>query len=564
MRLGGGVGSVLAGVLILGASAGAQPEIPTPTPKWVARHHLVNANLPDGAADAVYWAEDNPPGGGFDAYWVYVTGFVTESAGHTRIVTLKYPADAPGPTPPLFDAVAYFPDIPIQNPGINAGIAMIVHPLSGDIYVAGKVQRVGGTDVDYAIIKYNRNLQFQWSQGYNSAINGNDVPVDIGFDHQYGFVVVTGTSPSLNNGDDIVTIAVNASTGLLAASEWPQIGAEPAGVRRFNNSPVNGNDRAVELGGAVLSCLSANQGGNCTIDVVVAGTSYGGPTSGDDIVVIDYGNLFSQPIGDVRWLRRYNGPNNPHDVASGLTLDWYFSGPNVYVTGYTDHYTPPGSSSMMGGASVTALQKDYVVLAYEDRFNNNPTLAGLPDNEWPEQVPGLGVGVRHYDFFMQDDRPSDIQWVISGDFRLWVTGRAFNGPTTDVGTLLINSENGGLLCSRVFGTTPTGNEFPVTFAPTQFYHSREPHGYVAGLTPIVGGQFDKSMAIKHVFATGTPCGAVPWAGYLAGTGGSAAGRAVTTEDGTTLSPSGTNIWVVGEIYDPVTGHDLFIVRYVQP
>jgi uncharacterized delta-60 repeat protein len=86
---------------------------------------------------------------------------------------------------------------------------------------------------------------------------------------------------------------------------------DTAWVRRYNG-PGNNDDEAF--------ALAVDSSGN----VYVTGESFGSGT------YYDYATIKYYPNGDTAWVRRYNGPGNIHDDASGIVVDG--SG-NVYVAG---------------------------------------------------------------------------------------------------------------------------------------------------------------------------------------------------------------------------------------
>ena len=521
------VGTIMA-LALAHSAAMAQPEIPAPTTKWAASHFLSNAAVTDEGVDTVFWY-DTATG----ERWVYVTGYVTDAAyaNATRMVTLKYQADAPGPTPPVPAAVRYFPPIELPVSGTNKAVAMTVNPATGDIYVVGEAKSASEvpTHQDYVLIRYNKNLvpegawlpQLPYNlagvRHYDGGINGNDRPADVVLSQSFINVVVTGTSAGLGTGDDIATVAWDTNNGARSSDVWPDLGAGP-GVRRYNNAPVNGNDRGVELGGAIIAC----QGDSCVLDVVVLGTSYGGAIARDDILVLNYGAPFT---GDVRWSRRYDSPNNGDDVATGLALNWGV-GDRVFVCGHTPHYSPPTAATGFGAmSSSVALQRDYVVLSYIDRFHG--ITPGVPNPGWVDQ--GLGEGVRHYDWFTQDDFAADIQWSpFESNNRLWVTGRVRNGVAFDTGTLKLDAADATTICAPVFATNANAEDQPANLAPTEFWWGRDQNGFITGFSTVVLGLPERFATLRYDLA-GAPC-QLKWLGLYDTPGGSAVGRAATTED----------------------------------
>ncbi|MBS4016280.1 MAG: SBBP repeat-containing protein, partial [Candidatus Latescibacteria bacterium] len=181
-----------------------------------------------------------------------------------------------------------------------------------NIYVTGGSSR-GGTNYDYATIKYNSLGQERWVARYNGPANGSDNANAVTVDRQ-GNVYVTGASASssvspFNN--DILTIKYDS----MGAEQW---------VRRYDG-PGNDYDYA--------SAIAIDGQGN----VVVTGASRASSSSfSDDYVTIKY-----DANGVEQWVQRYNGPGNSSDWSNALVIDSYN---NIYVTGYSSSVASPTSN----------------------------------------------------------------------------------------------------------------------------------------------------------------------------------------------------------------------------
>lgn len=84
--------------------------------------------------------------------------------------------------------------------------------------------------------------------------------------------------------------------------------------RRYCGSDSTSEDEA--------TALTIDENGN----VYVTGKSYSGTN-------LDYATIKYNSLGDTMWVRRYNGPGNGIDCATGIAVD---NNGNVYVTGCSD------------------------------------------------------------------------------------------------------------------------------------------------------------------------------------------------------------------------------------
>jgi uncharacterized delta-60 repeat protein len=225
---------------------------------------------------------------------VYVTGY---SDGHPHpdsinydYATIKYNANG------VQQWVQRY-----NGPGNSDDLAYFL-ALDGqaNVHIAGS--SIGsGSDIDYAIIKYNSLGIQQWIQRYNGPGNSSDYVNALILDGP-GNVYVTGSSPSTSayNTEDYATIKYNS----LGAEQW---------VRRYNG-PGNSSDKA--------SSVAVDGPGNVYVTGVSRSTS---STNSEDYATIKYNSA-----GVQQWISRYNGPANGYDCANSLAVDGQG---NVYVTG---------------------------------------------------------------------------------------------------------------------------------------------------------------------------------------------------------------------------------------
>lgn len=311
--LGGSALTCAAGAVALGgwippAAGQVGAFAPYPPRKWLVQQHLnSHQNAHDEGVDIAYWYD-----AGEDEHWIYVTGWVSEMNDEevvgTRFATFKY--DASAPSTPTAVAEAYFPPIGTSVDGDTyKPVAMAVDQNNGDVYVVGEAPRPGGSDQDYALIRYDADLQPEWEaepptqpqpivRYYNGPASGDDIPADIRLypntgSFPAGDVVVTGTSPGNGTGLDIATVLVLAEDG-LGSSNWP-----PDGVRRYNGA-ANGDDHGVGIG----TMIGAS--------VVVLGTSWGGAVAQNDFLL----HRWHWDGGSLMWDVRYD--NGGNDVATGI------------------------------------------------------------------------------------------------------------------------------------------------------------------------------------------------------------------------------------------------------
>lgn len=183
------------------------------------------------------------------------------------------------------------------------GATAISVDASGNVYVTGYSGLY--PNYDYATVKYNSSGVQQWVTRYNGIVGFQDVATDLCLD-AYGNVYVTGYSygPGSAGNTDYVTIKYNSS----GIQQW---------FARYNGPGNDGDDP---------SDICVDYTGN----VYVTGQSYGGP-----FTLWDYATIKYDSSGIQKWVTRYNGPNNRHDVAYALGVDR--SG-NIYVTGNSDGY----------------------------------------------------------------------------------------------------------------------------------------------------------------------------------------------------------------------------------
>lgn len=243
----------------------------------------------------------------------------------------------------------------------------IKEDFKGNIYIAG----FGGLNqsmCDYITMKCDSSGSIKWIRTYNGPANEIDQANDIKLDTE-GNVYVTGGSKGIGTDFDYATIKYDSSGN----EQW---------VVRYNG-PAFESD--------IAGHVSIDADGN----VYVSGSSLG-TNSSYDIATVKYNNL-----GQLQWVKRYNGTANGNDLSQGLEVD--FVG-NIFVAGTSDS---------------TGSLNDYVTIKYNPSGNT----------EW----------VKRYNGPANDgDLVSSMSLDNSGD--VYVTGWSFgNGTQSDYATVKYNT-----------------------------------------------------------------------------------------------------------------------------
>jgi uncharacterized delta-60 repeat protein len=333
-------------------------------------------------------ARYNGPGNDYDGAYsiavdgsgnVYITGSSKGGGTNEDYATIKYNSAG------VQQWVARYNGPGNQEDGANS----LAVDGSGNVYVTG--YSVGsGTDFDYATIKYNSAGVQQWVARYNGPGNSTDGASSLAVDGS-GNVYITGTSTGSGTGRDYTTIKYNS----VGVEQW---------VASYNG-PGNDYDGA--------SSIAVDGSGN----VYITGSSKGSGT------YYDYATIKYNIAGVQQWVARYNGPENSEDGASSLAVDG--SG-NVYVTGYS---TGSGTNY------------DYATLKYNS--------AGV--QLWVVRYNGPGN---------DEDKASSLAVDSSGN--VYVTGDSFgSGTLFDYATIKYNTAGVEQWVARYNGP---GNSFDMAFS----------------------------------------------------------------------------------------------------
>lgn len=532
----------------------AQTQNAWPPLKWTARGRYltqtgVNAN--DEGTAIGYYLEPGQ-GGNPDQPWVYSAGWVTElnfdgSVKGTRFAVFQYDAKASGQNGALAPThTAYFPPAGLGGVGISQGDTYKVYAMAvdngitgnGDVYIVGEGPHTAGgaNNQDYIVVKYDKDLQPVWSgvgvgvgRYYNGTGNGNDIPVGITLDEVYSAVVVTGTSPSVGNGNDIATVAWHAAPpqdGVIASDLWPADLTDPAwpqpqgGVRRFDNTNWHGNDRAAGL----VSIAAAPPQGS-TLTVFVLGTTYNGPSALDDFTTHQWSGAGPAPA----WNNYFNLGGN--DTARGIQgapeLGW------LWCNGYSEipaQFDGPGDDI------------DYSIVSYDAN--------GL--FRWSDS--------RDYQHLPDYAAPLTIQSVPNAGVHIWIPGEGTNTSSLDAFTIhYFDTGAGGHTPDFTTGFLPSTNFAYGTAVALPNQDGIPIVPYITGAAGFNAGT-DYMLTLKYTTNPSPPY-IKAW-NRLYDNGGFDEGRAIVVRqvDGTAVNVS---VYIVGTSAASGNGRDLCTWRYRQ-
>jgi uncharacterized delta-60 repeat protein len=222
---------------------------------------------------------------------------------------------------------------------------------SGNIYITG----FGGLNQymrDYITMKCDSSGAIKWIRTYNGPADSSDEAYDIEVDDD-GNVYVTGGSKGLGTDYDFTTIKYDSSGNELWVVRYnaPAFGSDIASfisVDSDENVYVSGSSINSNSTSDIASVKYNNLGqlqwvkryngsadGNDLaqgLEVDLSGNIYVAGTSDSTGSLYDYVTVKYNPSGDTEWIKRYNGPANDGDLANSMSLD---DSGNVYVTGWS-------------------------------------------------------------------------------------------------------------------------------------------------------------------------------------------------------------------------------------
>lgn len=292
---------------------------------------------------------------------VYITamGFINS----LDFITIKYNADGLEKWTQNFDGPGG------GGPDMANAIAVDKY---GNAHVTGSIAKIK-SGLDYTTYKYDQHGDRIWKKTYTGPGIHNQFGIDADLANALvldskGNVYVTGTSDASDGFPDYATIKYDASGN----TKW---------VRRFNG-PGNTFDEA--------RAVAVDEKGN----VYVTGGSVGIGTN------FDYATIKYDGNGNIKWVARYNNPNNRNDLASAIAVD---NQGNVYVTGASDS---TGSNS------------DYITIKYN--------AAGV--EQWVARFNGPGNSI---------DAANALAVDALGN--VYVTGFSFGSGSNDYTTIKYNT-----------------------------------------------------------------------------------------------------------------------------
>jgi len=256
----------------------------------------VEVDLLLGAASELWVARYNGPVSGADEALaiavdgqgnVIVAGPALNAATGFDYLTVKYDNDG---------AVLWAKWYNGPGDGPDTATAVQVDKV-GNVYVTGSSWGGGGSELDYATIKYDADGNQQWVSRYAGAANNTDYALALALDAQ-GNVFVTGYSWGSGTEYDYATVKYDGD----GVQQW---------ANRYN-SPANNLDKA--------RAIALDASGN----VFVTGVSIGVGSS-KDCLTVAYDN-----DGGIIWVERFNGAANNDDEGFDLAVD---GDDNVVVVG---------------------------------------------------------------------------------------------------------------------------------------------------------------------------------------------------------------------------------------
>ena len=193
---------------------------------WVRRYNGLGNSVDEARAIAVD-----------DSGNVYVTGHSTGSGSNNDYATVKYYSNGDTAWIRRYDGPGNYSD---DDEAVD-----IVVDNSGNVYVTGESEGSGDND-DFVTIKYYPNGDTAWLRRYNGLANDNDGALAIAVDDS-GYVNVTGVSVGGGTDGDYATIKyypngdtawVRRYNNALANSSLASIDSSPWIIKADPNSLV--------------------------------------------------------------------------------------------------------------------------------------------------------------------------------------------------------------------------------------------------------------------------------------------------------------------------------------
>jgi WD40 repeat protein len=364
--------------------------------------------------------------------------------------------------------------------GLDLANAVATSPDGSWVFVTGQSPGVDTGD-DYATIAYDaatgENL---WTARYDGPGNDDDDAQSLAVSPDGSTVFVTGSSAGPDIGSDYATIAYHADTG---AVRW---------IRRYSGPADGGDDAATSL--------AASPDGST---VFVTGTSRAVDT-GDDYATIAY----DAATGEVRWMRRYSGPGDffHGDIAYAVATSP--DGSTLFVTGSSEGAGTGTDYATIAYDAATGEVRWIRRFSGPEHFNDYPgALAASPDGSTVfvtgvvQVTPnGSDVATIAYDaatgavrWFGLSHGPAkgfdggDSIAVNADASRVFVTGSSQRGSRADFATIAYDAATGDIMWTRRYSGPHPGS----SSSPTAVVAG--PDGstvFVAGYSNGVGTGYD--------------------------------------------------------------------------
>ncbi|KPL02942.1 MAG: hypothetical protein AMJ90_04490 [candidate division Zixibacteria bacterium SM23_73_2] len=396
-----------------------------------------------------------------DSGFVYVTGGGYETGAD--FTTIKYYPDGDTVWVRKYDGPGNIGDMAFS----------IAVDDSGNVCVTGEI-RVGGTEGDYATVKYFPNGDTAWVRTYDGPGPGPDRARNIAVDN-WGNVLVTGYCGSDAGGTylDYGTIKY-----------YPD--GDTAWIRRYvGPDSVHDEAKAIAVDDSGKVYVTGASGG--------IGTNY------------DYATIKYDQNGDTVWVRRYNGSEDQEDGASDIAVD---DSGNVYVTGWnfkvsdcdyaTIKYFPNGDTAWVRTYDGPANEADSALAIAVDNAGNVyvtgtsyssttefdfATIKYYPngDTAWVRRYDGPG-----------NDYDQGYAIAVDDNGNVYVTGfSAGDGTAYDYATIKYDPDGNQLWVIRYDGPA-SGDDYPYSIALDD-----SGNVYVTGYSWGSGSNYDYAT-IKYV------------------------------------------------------------------
>ncbi|MBI5215023.1 MAG: SBBP repeat-containing protein [Ignavibacteriae bacterium] len=344
---------------------------------------------------------------------VYVTGTTLTSSNGLDYVTVKF--DTSGS---LLWSVTYNG----TGNGDDVPVAIAVND-SLNVYVTGSSQGSGGTGLDFATVKYDRDGNLVWAKRFTGDGHGNKREDK-------------ATAMALRGTEDLyVTGYCTEGTANFLTIKYNAITGDTVWTARYNG-PSDLQDMATAI---VLRSTS---------DVFVTGSSQD-VANGYDYLTIKY-----DTAGNEQWVSRYNGNANSDDMACAIAIS---GTTRVYVTGRS---LQVGSSNdiVTVNYNMSTGAEDWVSILNGTANDEDAGVAILGGNNPHVIGKSTGYGVK-YDYVFQEIKGSngDENWntryngsgnaddipaaIVSSGTAYYITGSTSpDGKTTDILTIKYNDK----------------------------------------------------------------------------------------------------------------------------